>query len=579
MKKLFLSLALFVSFTAQASVSLPYSFSPGQTIASSQVNADLTALMNELNTHESQKNGHFTGLSDILAVDNSCHGYSINFNEKPALGFRAENLSADPTPGNAGRIFYNTTTNLLKVDTGSALIPIGGINVPNLSTVLGGGNSAGTYNLDMNENQLLNTRVENLASNPTAGNAGRLLFNTTAGSLEVDTGSAIQAIGGAQGLSSVLGISNSAGSFNLNMSENQLLSMRVENVSSLPVAGNAGRLLFNTTNSTFYGDNGSSFGQIGGFLTALTGDVSASGSGSVPATINTVGGSTAANVHTAEQTVNGSQTANKFLASPNGSTGVPSFRGILAADVPTLNQNTTGTAAGLSTTLAIGSGGTGQTTASAAFNGLSPLTTLGDVLYGGASGTGTRLGGNTTTAKQFLTQTGTGSVSAAPAWGALVSGDIPAINLAGTGNGGVTGSLPPASLAQSGAISNQALVWSGSAWGPGTVGGGALSITGSTGTPQSITAAGGIAFTGGQSRALWFIQGSGGAVTVTASPQVAAATTIGQELVLEGTSDTNTVTLNDGTGLSLNGSATLYNHSSLYLVWDGTVWAETGRRQ
>lgn len=39
------------------------------------------------------------------------------------------------------------------------------------------------------------------------------------------------------------------------------------------------------------------------------------------------------------------QTTNKFLASPNGSTGQPSFRAIVAADIPTLNQNTTGTAA------------------------------------------------------------------------------------------------------------------------------------------------------------------------------------------------------------------------------------------
>ena len=39
---------------------------------------------------------------------------------------------------------------------------------------------------------------------------------------------------------------------------------------------------------------------------------------------------------------------------------------------PTFNQNTTGTAAGLSATLAIGSGGTGQTTANAALNALIP---------------------------------------------------------------------------------------------------------------------------------------------------------------------------------------------------------------
>jgi len=38
-----------------------------------------------------------------------------------------------------------------------------------------------------------------------------------------------------------------------------------------------------------------------------------------------------------------SQTANTFLAAPNGTAGVPTFRTIVAADVPTLNQNTTGT--------------------------------------------------------------------------------------------------------------------------------------------------------------------------------------------------------------------------------------------
>ena len=40
-----------------------------------------------------------------------------------------------------------------------------------------------------------------------------------------------------------------------------------------------------------------------------------------------------------------SKTANHVLAAPNGSSGVPTFRAIVAADIPTLNQNTTGTAA------------------------------------------------------------------------------------------------------------------------------------------------------------------------------------------------------------------------------------------
>ena len=40
-----------------------------------------------------------------------------------------------------------------------------------------------------------------------------------------------------------------------------------------------------------------------------------------------------------------SKTANYFLAAPNGSAGAPIFRAMVAADVPTLNQNTTGSAA------------------------------------------------------------------------------------------------------------------------------------------------------------------------------------------------------------------------------------------
>src|SRR5271170_3799756 len=43
------------------------------------------------------------------------------------------------------------------------------------------------------------------------------------------------------------------------------------------------------------------------------------------------------------------------------------------------------------TVLDINQGGTGQTTASTAFNALSPMTTAGDLIYGGSSGAGTRL--------------------------------------------------------------------------------------------------------------------------------------------------------------------------------------------
>jgi hypothetical protein len=55
-----------------------------------------------------------------------------------------------------------------------------------------------------------------------------------------------------------------------------------------------------------------------------------------------------------------------------------------------------------------------------------PLTTLGDLLYENATPALARLAGNTTTTKKFLTQTGTGSVSAAPGWNTIVTGDLPA---------------------------------------------------------------------------------------------------------------------------------------------------------
>ena len=74
----------------------------------------------------------------------------------------------------------------------------------------------------------------------------------------------------------------------------------------------------------------------------------------------------------------------------------------------------------------VAQGGTGQTSAAAAYNALSPMLTLGDIEYESGTNTAARLPGNTTTAKQFLTQTGTGSVSAAPAWGGLAAADLPA---------------------------------------------------------------------------------------------------------------------------------------------------------
>lgn len=60
-----------------------------------------------------------------------------------------------------------------------------------------------------------------------------------------------------------------------------------------------------------------------------------------------------------------SQSANTFLAAPNGSSGTPTFRSIVSADIPTLNQNTTGTASNITGIAAVANGGTGLATLTA----------------------------------------------------------------------------------------------------------------------------------------------------------------------------------------------------------------------
>lgn len=52
-----------------------------------------------------------------------------------------------------------------------------------------------------------------------------------------------------------------------------------------------------------------------------------------------------------------------------------------------------------------------------------PMTTLGDIIYGGAAGAATRLAGNSTTTRKFLNSTGDGAATA-PAWDTLTKTDV-----------------------------------------------------------------------------------------------------------------------------------------------------------
>lgn len=97
-------------------------------------------------------------------------------------------------------------------------------------------------------------------------------------------------------------------------------------------------------------------------------------SGNIPGTLSAVYVSilsaTNASLPLQVVTLTGTQTlTNKTLTSPTLTTpalGTPASGNLANCTFPTLNQNTSGTAAGLSATLAIASGGTGATSASAA---------------------------------------------------------------------------------------------------------------------------------------------------------------------------------------------------------------------
>jgi hypothetical protein len=82
------------------------------------------------------------------------------------------------------------------------------------------------------------------------------------------------------------------------------------------------------------------------------------------------------------------------------------------------------TAATLTGTIGVGSGGTGQTTANAGFNALSPMTTLGDLITGGTSGVGTRLAGNSLLTPKYLKSLGTGTAATAETWTQVAAGDL-----------------------------------------------------------------------------------------------------------------------------------------------------------
>ena len=115
------------------------------------------------------------------------------------------------------------------------------------------------------------------------------------------------------------------------------------------------------------GLSGTSYNGSTAVTIANTGVLSVSGTS--PVNASTTSGATTISLASGygdTQNPYASKSTATFLAAPSGASGLPSFRSIVASDVPTLNQNTTGTASNVTGVVAVANGGTGVTSSSGA---------------------------------------------------------------------------------------------------------------------------------------------------------------------------------------------------------------------
>jgi len=150
---------------------------------------------------------------------------------------------------------------------------------------------------------------------------------------------------------------------------------------------------------------------------------------------------------------------------------------------------------------------------------------LGDLIYGSGADTALSLAGNITATKKFLNQTGNGSVSAAPVWSILGTGDIPDLSGTYSVKAGNT------SLVTVGTIGTG--TWNADAIADGKI---ASALTGKTYNALTLTAAGtGFTIAGGTVSKTLTVTGD---ATISGTPLTDPMTTIGDIIIRNGSNVT-----------------------------------------
>ena len=246
-----------------------------------------------------------------------------------------------------------------------------------------------------------------------------------------------------------------------------------------------------------------------------------------------------------------SGTTNRITVSPTTGSVVVDIAATYVGQTSITTLGTIGTGSWHGTAIAEIYGGTNQTTY-----------TLGDTLYSSAANTLSKLAGNITAVKQYLSQTGTGAVSAAPVWATISGGDITGAALSKTDDTNVTLTLsgtPLTSLLRAAGI---AAGWTGTL--SGTRGG-----TGVNNGASTFTIGGNVTFSGAFATVLNITAGTN--ITLPISGTLATTSQLPTPAALTKTDDTNVTATLGGTP-----TTALLQATSITLGWTGTLAGSRG---